>query len=117
MTASVETSGLAAVLTLHTPVRRYQACFTDDLTFPTAEPALLRNRRDPMRGYESIVLAGIDDVPFVEVCAECSRVENAFDQHGYGYPDDHDDEQDGTELSMKASAWPCATYTAMAATR
>lgn len=109
----VEASGLAAVLTLHAPVRRYKACFTDTVTYPTAERALLQNRRDPLRGYESVVLAGVDDVPFVEVCKECSRVENAFEQHGYGYPDNHDDEQDGTELSANASAWPCPTYQAV----
>jgi hypothetical protein len=70
-----------------------------------------------MRGYESIVLTDADDVPFIEVCGECSRVENSFDQGDDGYPDDHDDhddEQEGTELSMKSSAWPCATYTAVA---
>ncbi|HEX9088086.1 MAG TPA: hypothetical protein VF867_11220 [Arthrobacter sp.] len=110
-------SGLAAVLALHTPVRRYQGCFLDKVTYPTAERALLQNRRDPMRGYESIVLTGVDDVPFIEVCGECSRVENAFEQHGDGYPADHDDEQDGSELSMKASAWPCATYTLIAGSR
>lgn len=104
-------TGLAAILALHAPVRRYKACFLDKVTYPTAERALLQNRRDPMRGYESIVLTGPEDVPFVEVCGECCRVENAFEQ--YGYPNDHDDEQDGTQLSMKASAWPCATYLAM----
>ena len=107
-------TGPAAVLALHTPVRRYKASFLDDLTFPTAERALLRNRRDPMRGFESIVLTGLGEVPFIEICGECSRVENSFDQGPDGYPDDHDDEHDGTELSTKASSWPCATYTALA---
>jgi len=113
----VESSCLAKVLALHAPVRRYKACFLDKLTYPTAERALLQNRRDPMRGYESIVLTGPGDVPFVEVCTECSRVESSFDQGDFGYPDDHDDVQDGTELSMNASAWPCATYTAVAGAR
>jgi len=108
------TSHLAAVTALHAPVRRYKASLLDDLSFPTEEPALLRNRRDPLRGYESMVLTGLGDVPFIEVCRECSRVENSFDQGCDGYPDDHDDDRDGTELSMKASAWPCATYTALA---
>lgn len=115
---AVSASAVAAVLALHTPVRRYQAaCHSDRLTYPTAERALLQNRRHPMRGYEALVMTGPDDVPFLEVCAECSRVENAFEQYGAGHPDDHDDEQDGTELSMNASAWPCATYTAIAGAR
>jgi hypothetical protein len=118
MMTTIEASGLAAVLALHTPVRRYQAAsHSDTLTYPTAERALLQNRRHPMRGYEALVMTGPDDVPFLEVCAECSRVENAFEQYGAGHPDDHDDEQDGTELSMNASAWPCATYTAIAGAR
>lgn len=110
------TAGVAAVLALHTPIRRYQASSaTDTLTYPSPERALEVNRRHPMRGYEALVMAGVEDVPFFEVCAECSRVENSFDQHGDGYPDDHDDYQNGTELSMNASAWPCATYNALAA--
>jgi hypothetical protein len=107
---------ISPVLELHRPIRRYKACFLDKVTYPAPEPAILRNRRDPMRGYESIVLTGIEDVPFVEVCAECSRIEN-FDQGGDGYGDDHDDHRDGTELSVKASAWPCATYAAVTGVR
>ncbi|HEX9225367.1 MAG TPA: hypothetical protein VF885_01775 [Arthrobacter sp.] len=107
-------SAVAAVLMLHAPVRRYQAASdTDTLTYPTAERALQVNRRHPMRGYESLVMASVDDVPFLEVCAECSRVENASAETVNGYGDDIDDDQDGTELSMNASAWPCATYTAL----
>lgn len=108
-------SAVAAVLALHAPVRRHQAASSSDtLTYPTAERALLQNRRHPMRGYESLVMASVDDVPFLEVCAECSRVENASAELVNGPADDHDDDQDGTELSMSASAWPCATYTAIA---
>lgn len=114
MTDSGISSGLAAVLALHAPVRRYQAATqADKLTYPTAERDHQMNLRHPMRGYESLVITSPADVPFVEVCKECSRVENSFEQHGYGYPDDHNDEQDGTELSTKASAWPCATYLAV----
>lgn len=110
----VSASAVAAVLALHAPVRRYQgASATDTLTYPTPELALEVNRHYSMRGYESLVMNSLDDVPFIEVCGECSRVENSFDQHGDGYPDDHDDHQDGTVLSMNASAWPCATYTAL----
>jgi hypothetical protein len=116
MAAATTSSGVAAVLALHTPVRRYKAAsHADTLTYPTAERAHQVNMRHPMRGFESLVMANPAEVPFIEVCKECSRVENAFEQHGDGYPDDHDDEQDGTWLSMNASAWPCATYTALAA--
>lgn len=111
----VSSSAVSAVLALHTPVHRYQAAsHTDTLTYPTAERALQVNRRHPMRGYESLVMTGVDDVPFLEVCTECSRVENASAETVSGYGDDHDDDQDGTELYMNASAWPCATYTAIA---
>lgn len=114
MTATETPAGVAAVLALHTPVRRYQAASrTDTLTYPTPERAHQVNLRHSMRGFESLVITSPEDAPFVEVCKECSRVENAFEQHGYGYDDDHDDEQDGTELSMNASAWPCATYGAV----
>lgn len=110
----VSTSAVAAVLALHTPVRRYQAASnTDTLTYPTAERAHQVNLRHSMRGYEALVMATPDDVPFIEVCGECSRVENAGAETVNGYGEDHDDAQDGTELSMKASAWPCATYTAL----
>lgn len=110
----VSTSAVAAVLALHAPVRRYQAASaTDTLTYPSPERALEVNRRLPMRGYEALVMAGVDDVPFIEVCGECSRVENAGAETVTGYGDDHDDDQDGTELSVNASAWPCATYTAL----
>lgn len=105
---------ISPVLKLHHPVRRYKASFRDLVTYPTAERAFQMNCRDSMRGYESIALERPADAPFVEVCAECSRIENSFDQGDYGYNDDHDDHQDGTELSMKASAWPCATYLAVA---
>lgn len=105
------------VLELHRPVRRYQAALpSDKLTYPTAERAHQVNLRHSMRGFEAMVMTSPADVPFVEVCAECSRIENSFDQGDYGYADDHDDHQDGTELSMKASAWPCATYAAVAGT-
>jgi hypothetical protein len=111
----VSTSAVAAVLALHAPIRRYQAASrTDTLTYPTPERAHQVNLRHSMRGFEALVMASPADAPFVEVCGECSRIENAFEQHGHGYPNDHDDEQDGTELSMNASAWPCATYTAIA---
>lgn len=110
----VTTSAVAALLALHTPVRRYQAASnTDTLTYPSPERALQANRRHPMRGFESLVMAGPDEVPFIEVCGECSRLENASAGTVNGYGDDHDDEHDGSELSMVASAWPCATYTAL----
>ncbi|MBG0738785.1 hypothetical protein IV500_05045 [Paeniglutamicibacter antarcticus] len=107
-------ASLSAVLALHSPVRRYQASSLDRITYPTAERAYQMNWNDRMRGYESIALGRAEDAPFIEVCTECSRVENSFDLGGDRYPDDHDDEQDGTELSMEASRWPCATYAAIA---
>lgn len=108
-------SAVAAVLALHTPMRRYQAASnTDALTYPTAERALLQNRHNPLRGFEALVMATTDDVPYIEVCVECSRVENASAETVNGYGDEHDDHQDGSELSMKASAWPCRTYQIMA---
>lgn len=66
-----------------------------------------------MRGFESIPLGRPEEAPFIEVCGECSRVENSFDQGSFGYDDDHDDEHDGTELSTQTAAWPCATYLAI----
>jgi hypothetical protein len=112
----VSSSVVAAVLALHTPVRRYQAASrTDTLTYPTAERALQVNRRHPMRGYEALVMASPAEVPFIEACAECSRIENASAATVNGYGEPHDDEQHGTELSVEASVWPCATYTAVAA--
>lgn len=111
------TSAVAAVLALHTPVRRYQAASRlDTHTYPTAECAHQINARHSMRGFEALVMATPDDVPYIEVCAECSRLENASAGTVNGYGDDHDDHQDGTELSMKASAWPCPTYTALNST-
>ncbi|QOT19572.1 hypothetical protein [Paenarthrobacter sp. YJN-5] len=108
------TSAVAAVLALHTPVRRYRAATRlDTHTYPTAERAHQVNTRHSMRGFEALVMATQEDVPFIEVCAECSRVENASTETVNGYGEDHDDHQDGTELSMKASVWPCATYTAL----
>jgi hypothetical protein len=114
MTTTETSSGVAAVLALHAPVRRYQAASRlDTLTYPTPERAHQVNLRHSMRGFESLVITSPEDAPFVEVCQECSRVENAFEQHGYGYDDDHDDEQDGTELSMNGCRWPCPTYQAI----
>lgn len=107
-------SAVAAVLALHRPVRRYQATTRlDQHTYPTAERAHQVNARHSLRGYEALVMATPDDVPYIEVCAECSRVENASAETINGYGDQHDDHQDGSELSMKASAWPCATYQAL----
>lgn len=105
---------LHPVLELHKPLRRYKASFLDKVTYPTAERAFRVHLNDSMRGFESVVIDRVEDVPFIEVCRECSRVENSFDQGEDRYTDEHDDDQDGTELSVKASAWPCATYTAMA---
>lgn len=110
-------SAVAAVLALHTPVRRYQAASRlDTYTYPTAARAHQVNTRHSMRGYEALVMATPDDVPYIEVCAECSRVENTSTETVNGYGDDHDDHQDGGELSMVASRWPCATYTALTST-
>lgn len=107
-------SAVAAVLALHTPVRRYQAAGRlDTVTYPTAERAQQVNHSHPMRGYETLVMATPEDVPYIEVCAECSRVENISAETVNGYGDKHDDHQDGSELSMKASAWPCRTYQAI----
>lgn len=108
---------ISPVLELHRPVHRYKASFLDKVTYPTAERAYRMNLRDSMRGYESIALGSPAEATFIEVCAECSRIENSFDQGGDGYGDDHDDHQDGTELSTEASAWPCATYAAVAGAR
>lgn len=106
---------ISPVLELHRPIRRYQAgSRLDTLTYPTAERAYQANLDHSMRGFETLVMAGPDDVPFIELCAECSRVENSFDQGDDAYGDDHDDHQDGSWLSSKASAWPCATYAAVA---
>lgn len=109
------TSAVAAVLALHTPVRRYQAVTRlDAVTYPTAERAHQVNARHSMRGYEALVMNTPEDVPYIEVCAECSRVENISAETVNGYGDHHDDEHDGSELSLKASVWPCPTYTAVA---
>ncbi|QOD06050.1 hypothetical protein [Pseudarthrobacter sp. BIM B-2242] len=111
-------SAVAAVMALHRPVRRYQAASRlDKITYPTAERAHQVNQGHSMRGFESLVIARPEDAPFIEVCAECSRVENTSNEGINGYGDDHDDHQDGTELSMTASAWPCMTYQAIAGTR
>lgn len=113
----VSTSAVAAVLALHTPVRRYQAASRlDTHTYPTAERAHQVNARHSMRGFEALVMATPDVVPYIEVCAECSRLENSSAETVNGHGDDHDDHQDGSDLSMQASAWPCATYTALSST-
>lgn len=105
---------ISPVLELHRPVRRYQATTRlDQHTYPTAERALQVNARHSLRGYEALVMATPEDVPFIEVCAECSRVENASAEPLNGYGDEIDDQQDGSELSMTASVWPCRTYQAI----
>jgi hypothetical protein len=98
-------AAVAAVLALHRPVRRYKACFLDEKTYPTAQRAYEMNCADPMRGYESIVLEGPDDATFIEVCAECSRIENG--------PLGEADPVRGSVVDTEASAWPCPTFAAI----
>lgn len=105
---------LSSVLELHRPVRRYQAASSSDtLTYPTAERAHQINSRHSMRGYESIIIGSPADAPYIEVCAECSRIGNDSIDDLNGYGDEHDDHRDGSELSMKASLWLCRTYQAI----
>lgn len=98
---------VAAVLTLHAPVRRYLPKTGATDSYPTAEAAFKEHLRDSMRGYESMPLDDVSQVPFFEICKECSRIENAGHDDGYSSVDD------GSELIVVASAWPCATYTTM----
>lgn len=96
------------------PVRRHQAATRlNQHRYPTAERAVQVNARNSLRGYEALVMATPADVPFKEVCAECSRMENAFAETVNGYSDEIEDQQDGRELSMTASGWPCAIYQAI----
>ncbi|MGN7149284.1 hypothetical protein ACTHQ6_09870 [Arthrobacter sp. SAFR-179] len=91
-------SAVAAVLALHTPVRRHQAATRlNQHRYPTAERAVQVNARNSLRGYQALVMATPEDVPFMEVCAECSRMENAFAETVNGYGDEIDDQQDGRE--------------------
>ncbi|GAB3283442.1 hypothetical protein GCM10027449_26460 [Sinomonas notoginsengisoli] len=99
-------AAVAAALELHRPVCRYKASFRDETTYPTAQRAYQVNCADPMRGYESIALSGPDDATFVEVCAECSRID-------YGELDE-DDAVHGDVLGTDACTWPCTTYAALA---
>lgn len=101
------TTGREAVLALHTPIRRYLPKTGSDDSYPTAEAALAEHLKDSMRGFESLPRDRPEQMPFFEICAECSRVENAA--HDDGHPGD----DDGSELIVVASRWPCATYTAL----
>lgn len=102
-------AGLAAVLNLHNPVRRYLPTESATDSYPTAEAALKEHLRDSMRGYESVPRDRAADMPYFEICKECSRVENAAHDDGYGSVDD------GSDLIVVSSKWPCATYTAATA--
>lgn len=95
-------------LGLHKPLRRYKACFRDKVSYPTAVRAFQVHLNDSMRGYESVVIERAEDVPFIEVCAECFRIENSYGVHR-NHDDNHDDELHGIEVSVNASSWPCPT--------
>jgi hypothetical protein len=101
-------TGPAAVLALHTPVRRYLPHERAGESYLTAEEAFRVHLKDSMRGFESIPRDKPEQMPFFTICKECSRVENAAHDDGY------EGQDDGSDLIVVASSWPCATYTAMA---
>jgi hypothetical protein len=101
-------TGPAAVLALHTPVRRYLPHEGAGESYLHADEAFAVHLKDSMRGFESIPRDKADQMPFFTICKECSRVENAAHDDGYEGVDD------GSDLIVYASKWPCATYTVLA---
>jgi hypothetical protein len=116
------------VLALHRIERRYLPDDRHPVSFPTAGTALREHMRIVMSGGRvSAQRVSPDEMPFFEVCKECSRIENDRDSEvqrseGVGVlygknPKRGNDDLFGTRISTAYSAWPCATIRAITADR